>query len=354
MEDYYSIRGGFIIMKKWKKPLSVLSATALLSGVLFTTSVDASSAVKKVDAQYKNIKIINNSEEVTIDPKAEPFLLNGVTYIPLRMLGELYNKNVQWNGVSNTIMIKDITPPISQGTVNALTAQIKAKDTQIAQLQAEITKLKESQKAGNIDDLEKQLNDDYYDYYDDLDDVEITLSGDKNKIDARIDVNTKDWNSLTSSEKTKFLQAITDDILDEFEDADIKGTIKDADSSSNQLASFTIDSSDKVRLTTSTTDLGDLEDDLNDDYYDTDGIDDIDISLDGDEDDIDLTVEVNGDDWDDLDDDDKLDFLQDIVDDILYEFEDAEIDGTVEDADNGDELDSFYADGTDDGEVEID
>jgi hypothetical protein len=340
-------------MKKWKKPLSVLSATALLSGVLFTTSVDASSAVKKVDAHYKNIKIINNSQEVTIDPKAEPFLLNGVTYIPLRMLGELYNKNVQWNGTSNTIMIKDITTPISQTTVDILNAQIKAKDTQIAQLQAEINKLKESQKVGNLDDLEDQLNDDYYDYYDDLDDVEITLSGDKDDIDIRIDVNAMDWNLLSSSEKTNFLQDIIDDIFDEFEDADLTGTIKDADNS-KQLATFDTDSQDKVKLTAVASDIEDLEDELNDDYYDTDGIDDIYISLDGDEDDIDLTIEVNVDDWDDLDEDDKLDFLQDIVDDILYEFEDAEIDGTIEDEDNGDRLDTFYADGSDDGEVEID
>ncbi|MEC1715445.1 stalk domain-containing protein [Schinkia azotoformans] len=341
-------------MKNWKKPFSVLSATALLSGVLFTTSVDASSALKKVDAHYKNIKIINNSQEVTIDPKTEPFLLNGVTYIPLRMMGELYNKNVQWNGESNTITIKDITTPISQATVDSLTAQIKAKDLQIAQLQAEINKLKESQKTGNLNTLEKQLNDDYYDYYNDLDDVDIMLSGDKNKIDIRIDVDGKDWNSLTSSEKTKFLQAIINDILKEFKDADIKGTIKDADNSSKQLASFNIDSSDKVRLTATNTDLDDLEDELNDDYYDYNGIDDIDISLDGDEDEIDLTIEVNADDWNDLSKKNKLKFLQDIVDDILYEFKKAEIDGTVKNADNGKKLDTFYADGSDGGDVEID
>lgn len=342
-------------MKNWKKPLSVLSATALLSGVLFTTSVDASSSVKKADIHYKNIKIINNSQEVTIDPKTEPFILNGVTYIPLRMMGDLYNKSVQWNGAASTILIKDITPPISQATVNALTAQIKAKDTQIAQLQAEITKLKESQKAGNIDDLEDELNDDYYDYYDDdLDDIEITLSGDKDDIDVRIDVNARDWEFLTTNEKTKFLQAIIDDILDEFEDADITGTIKDADDSRSELATFDTDSSDDVRLTATGADLDDLEDELNDDYYDTDGIDDVYITLDGDEDDIDLTIEVDAGDWEDLDEDEKLDFLQDIVDDILYEFEDAEIDGTVEDADRGTRLDTFYADGSDDGDVDID
>lgn len=342
-------------MKNWKKPLSVLSATALLSGILFTTSVDASSSVKKADIHYKNIKIINNSQEVTIDPKAEPFLLNGVTYIPLRMMGDLYNKTVQWNGASNTIIIKDTTPPISQATVNALTAQIKAKDAQIAQLQAEITKLKESQKAGNIDDLEEQLNDDYDDYYDDdLDDVDITLSGDKDDIDVRIDVNASDWDFLTTNERTKFLQAIIDDILDEFEDADINGTIKDADNSSKQLATFDTDSSDKVRLTATGADLEDLEDELNEDYYDTDGIDDVYITLDGDEEDIDLTIEVDAGDWDDLDEDEKIDFLQDIVDDILYEFEDAEIDGTVEDADRGTRLDTFYVDGSDDDEVDLD
>lgn len=340
-------------MKKWQKPFSVLSATALLSGILFTTSVDASTGVKKVDAQYNNIKIFNNGQEVTVDPKTEPFILSGVTYIPLRMMGELYNKTVQWSGTTNTVFVTDKTPPIAQSTVDALTNQIKAKDAQISQLQAEITKLKASQDEANFDDLEGQLNDDYVDYYKNLDDVEITLSGDKKKISVRVDVNATDWDDLSTSKQEVFLQDIVDDILDEFEDADITGTVKNADNG-KELASFDIDSKDNVSLDSDTTDVGDLEDQLNDDYYDYTNLDDIDITLDGDKDNIDITIEVNGDDWDNLSNSKKISFLQDIVDDILDEYDEAEVDGTVKDADDGSRLDTFYADGSDDGVVEID
>lgn len=343
------------MMKSWKKTVSVLSAGMLLSGVLFTSTVDASQAKKKIEAQYNNIKIINNDQSVTIDPKTEPFIYNGVTYIPLRMLGELYNKTVQWSVATNTIIIKDKTPQISQATINSLNAQINAKDAQIAQLKAEIAKLQAAQnKTVNLDDLESQLNDDYSDN-DDIDDVEIILSGNKDAIDVRVDVNAADWDDLTVSEQEDFLQDIIDDILYDYKDADVEGTVKDADEG-DLLASFDTDSDGDINLEDEGISLDDLEEQLYDDYYDyyDDDLEDVDISLSSDKDEIDLTIEANGDDWDALSDNEQLNFLQDIVDDILDEFEDAEINGTVEDADNGDELDTFYADGGDDGEVEID
>ncbi|MED4354367.1 stalk domain-containing protein [Schinkia azotoformans] len=346
-------------MKRWKKPISVISASLLITGVLFTTSADASQMKKNIEANYQNIKIVNNGSSVTIDPQTEPFIVNGTTFIPLRLMGELYNKNVVWDGTTHTITVTDKEPQISQSVVTSLTTQIAEKNAKISQLQAELDKLKAEQAKKTdvygLDDLEDKLNDDYYKYYKDLRDVEITLSGDKKKISVRIDVNSKDWNNLSSSKQTTFLQDIVDDIIYKFKEADVTGTIKDA-SNSKQITTFSIDSKDKVKLNSSstTTTLGSLEKQLNKDYYDYSGIDDIEITLKGDKNDIDLTIEVNSSDWKSLKDKEKVKFLQYIVDDILDEYKRAYIDGTVKDYSKGSKLDTFYADGDDYGYVKID
>ncbi len=342
-------------MKRWKKPISAISAGLLITGVLFTSSVDASQAKKKIEAHYQNIKIVNNGLSVTIDPQTEPFIVNGTTYIPLKMMGELYNKNIVWNGATHTITVTDKTQPINQSVVTSLTAQIAEKNAKITQLQAELDKLKAEQTKKNydLDDLEAELNDDYGDY-NDIDDIEIFLSGDEDDIDVRIDVNATDWKNLTDSKKKGFLQDIIDDILDEFDDADIKGTIKN-EKNGEQLATFDTDSNDKVRLVAAGLDLDDLEDELNDDYDDYYAdLDDVDITLSGNKNNIDIIIEVEGDDWKALAKSKKLNFLQDIADDILREFKDAFINGVIKDDDTGSRLDTFYADGDDDGDVAID
>lgn len=345
-------------MKRWKKPISAISASLLMTGVLFTTSADASQMKKNIEANYQNIKIVNNGSSVTIDPQTEPFIVNGTTFIPLRLMGELYNKNVVWDGTTHTITVTDKTPQINQSVVTSLTTQIAEKDTKISQLQAELDKLKAEQAKKtdvyDLDDLEDKLNDDYYRYYKDLRDVEITLSGDKKKVSVRIDVNSKDWNNLSSSKQTTFLQDIVDDVIYKFKEADVTGTIKDA-GNNKQITTFSIDSKDKVKLSSSSTSsLSSLEKQLNRDYYDYSGIDDIEITLKGDKDDIDLTIEVNSSDWKALKEKDKVKFLQYIVDDILDEYKRAYIEGTVKDYSKGSKLDTFYADGDDDGDVEID
>ena len=91
-------------------------------------------------------------------------------------------------------------------------------------------------------------------------------------------------------------------------------------------------------LEDSSIDLDDLEDQLIDDYDEIDGVDVEDIKLSGDEDDIeveiyiDLTQTSDYNYWvDNVSDSEIEDFLQDIVDDILDEFPDADITGFIED-----------------------
>ncbi|MEL7563588.1 MAG: copper amine oxidase N-terminal domain-containing protein [Dehalobacterium sp.] len=106
--------------------------------------------------------------------------------------------------------------------------------------------------------------------------------------------------------------------------------------------------------------ISDLEDDLNDKYDDKDFGEDYldneyivfsDIFLDGDEDDIEIEIELDLEDfddenydwYDDIDEDDIIDLLQEICDEIWddKDLEDADIEGTIYDTYNDDELESF-------------
>jgi Copper amine oxidase N-terminal domain len=104
-------------------------------------------------------------------------------------------------------------------------------------------------------------------------------------------------------------------------------------------------------------DLGDLEEQLIDDYDAIGDVDVDDITLDGDEDDVEVTIEVDladfEDEWADLDDSDIEDFLDDLVSDIQDEFsEDTVVDGVIIDIDSDDDLVEFFKDGDDDLEFD--
>ena len=104
-------------------------------------------------------------------------------------------------------------------------------------------------------------------------------------------------------------------------------------------------------------DLGDLEDQLIDDYDQIGDVDIEDIILDGDEDDVEVTIEVDlgdfEDEWADLDDSDIEDFLDDLVSDIQDEFsDDTVVDGVIVDIDSDDDLVEFYKDADEDMEFD--
>lgn len=104
-------------------------------------------------------------------------------------------------------------------------------------------------------------------------------------------------------------------------------------------------------------DLGDLEEQLIDDYDSIGDVDIDDITLDGDEDDVDVTIEVDladfDSEWADLSDSDIEDWIDDLVSDIQDEFsEDTVIDGVIIDIDSDDDLVEFFKDADEDLEVD--
>lgn len=85
-----------------------------IAGLLIGSTVTGGIAFAKtgsetIEAFYKNIKIY--VEGVLIDPKdangniVEPFIANGTTYLPVRAVGEALNKQVSWDGTTNSVYI---------------------------------------------------------------------------------------------------------------------------------------------------------------------------------------------------------------------------------------------------------
>lgn len=111
-------------------------------------------------------------------------------------------------------------------------------------------------------------------------------------------------------------------------------------------------------LESGSADLGDLEDTLVNDYDTLGNVDIDDITLDGDEDNVDVTIDVDLADFDSewayLSDSDIKNFIEDIVSDIQSEYsEDTVVDGVITDIDSDDDLVDFTKDGTDDLSVDF-
>jgi len=327
-------------MNKLKKKILIFAGTALIIAFSACATGFAEEAGTIVQAQFKNLKIIFNGQQVPND--TQPVIINGSTYLPLRKLATLFDKNISWDAATQQITISDN----SNSEIESLKAQIAEKDIQIQLLQIQLANATPT----DIWDLEDQLNDDYGDYRDM--EWDITLDGDEDDVEVEIEIDLddydRDWDRLSTSKKERLIEDICDDILAEYEDAEISGTVSDSSrSSSNELMSFTVNSRGKLTIE-ETSDLSDLEDDLNDEYYDyleDDDIDDLTIELDGDEDDITFTINIDCDDyqdeWDDLSNSTIITLMSHIRNDIEDEFDDADIEGYVYDTDSEENLARF-------------
>lgn len=60
--------------------------------------VMAQQVEKKILASYRNIKIYADGKLVNTNEDNEAFIYNGTTYLPVRAIGETFNKAVEWEG----------------------------------------------------------------------------------------------------------------------------------------------------------------------------------------------------------------------------------------------------------------
>jgi hypothetical protein len=176
-----------------------------------------------------------------------------------------------------------------------------------------------------------------------------------------------EWADLSDSDIEDWIDDLVSDIQDEFsEDTVVTGVITDIDSN-DDLVDFTKDGTDDLEVDFNDEDyrdggssgnMGDLEDQLNDEYGSLEDVDISNISLDGDEDDVDVEIEVDlgdfEDEWAALSDSDIENFIEDIVSDIQDEFSgDTVVNGIIVDFVSENELVDFIKDGNDDLEVDF-
>lgn len=322
--------------------IAAVSALAV-SGTIFANSTYASDATKQLKAVYANIKVMYNNQSVTVDAAQEPFMINGTTYVPLRVLGDAVGKKVAWNNTDKAVSITDTQTQVPQSTVDALNAQIQSlqlqlstattqstgKDTTISQLQAQvndlnsqITSLKNqladnSNSSSNVSSamtkLQTALNNSYGDYR--STGASIELTGTQSSVKVSVRVNESAWNDTSSTSRRTLLQNIVDDIHDNttFKSATISGTVYNKNST--KLTGFTVNNSNSVVIS-SNVDLTTVQKNLNNDYGTYRNIKlSIELSNDNDEE-IVFRVYANRSDWNLLTDNQGTSLMSSIAADI--------------------------------------
>ena len=90
----------------------------IVGAMLTGTTAFARNARELIDAVYMNIKLVIDGEEIT--PRdvngniVEPFIYNGTTYLPVRAIGEAFDKDVSWDGENATVYVGDIVKPAKE------------------------------------------------------------------------------------------------------------------------------------------------------------------------------------------------------------------------------------------------
>lgn len=313
---------------------------------------------RPVNAIFRNIRLIYNGE--VIETYNEPFVVDGITYVPIRVVAETLGKYVHWDESSSTITISDQAGSADlqyyQSQIKSMQQQLLTQSYEIADLKSQLANKYDSDDEDDDDDerlydLEDDLEDDYGDYH--SIDFDFTVRGDEDDLEVEIEYDHSEdgsrWRSWSRTGKRNYIRYICNEIWDEFDDdVDIEGYIRDTDSN-DKVLEFTADHDETPRVTHYGVpdDGDDLEDDLEDDYEDIENeVDVSSIDVDIDDDDVEFTVELDADktddDWRDLRDSEIEDFMKDIARDIEHDYDedDYTIKGELIDED-GDELATF-------------
>lgn len=345
-------------MIKTRMRMIVLVVCITMICMTFISVGETQLGFKKVmDVWVGSLKINYNNLDLTT--QLQPIVIEGTTYLPLSKTGYVFNKEVKWNDITKTVTLTDKPDP----DITKLQAQVAEKDAKIKELERTLQSLKDVLDGKNIsysndnnndteddlEELEDELNDDYDKYYNVR--LEFTLTGDEDEIEVEIEADDDDWkDNISSSRERKLFEDVCEDILDEFDDAEITGTVKDG---RKTLGEFYTTSSGKVK--TGSYDIDELEDDLNEKLEDDDfgklediDNDDLEIKLDGDTDELTYYINIDLDDyeseWTALDDDDIEDFIGDVFEYIedMDDYEDAKIIGYFYDTDDDERLAKCY------------
>lgn len=318
-------------MKRKYGKLAIFIAVAILTLSIASTGFAADTIVN-LKAYYRNIKIFKNGTQTYMT--SQPFIVDGTTYLPLRAIAELLDKDITWNGTTYSIGIND-RPGFNP---NELYNQVITQQQTIKQLEAKLAELDKTSNITSIKEMEKYLNKEYGIYkkvYFDID-----LSETKSKINVEIfvdlDKDYSSWNKLTSKDIESYLQGIVDDISEAFPKQTISGYIEDF-ADRKELLSFTVTSKGKVSTSkygssSSSGDVDDMEYDLDKYYAGKNGIEEVRLEKSGSI--LYLTLYVDKAAWNKLTTSKEKDILQGMYKDIRYYFDETIYGDIVDDYNN--------------------
>lgn len=312
------------------KPLA-LALTAFFifaAAALFPTA--AQNATVSLLATY-GVQIDYNGRILTGD--AAPFIVNGRTYVPLRLLMDNFgDKTIAWDAATQKVLISSRLGPMDDMYMQQITLrnlQITDLENRIKTLEAENAKLKGAQDdLAYLEDQMEDLSDELMDHYEDYDgkSFTITVTGNTERIELVVSTRETSWDDFTETEQKDFMKKICNDIWDEFGKATITGFIED---SHDTLAQFKVEPEKSITIIAAL-DLPELQTELNEDYGNYNAMTIV-ITLTGNEDKVVMTMTVDDAQWNALTTSAKEDLLDDINDDIWYVLEEADISGTVKD-----------------------
>lgn len=99
-------------MKHLSKNLHRALTLAVVAVMLVGTAAAASTITKRtLEVNYRGIQVVVDGAKVDLKDAAgnpvEPFISNGTTYLPLRVVGEALGKEVTWDDATSTVYIGD-------------------------------------------------------------------------------------------------------------------------------------------------------------------------------------------------------------------------------------------------------
>lgn len=210
---------------------------AFLIVILLTCLLVFAYADEVGEAVISDAKIIYNGNEVKLGIK--PVAIDGYHYLPVRALASLFSKDIEWNQKEHAIIIRDRLDPVMEG----MKVELVNKSSTIEELQKKINDLENDiarNKKLSLKELQDRINDEYGEFEGVT--YKVMLSGNEDEVRVKVEVDLSrdksSWSRLTSNKKKEMLEEFCPIISGEYQDAKIKGYVKDISNSKRLLTFF--------------------------------------------------------------------------------------------------------------------
>lgn len=109
---YFVLSSKFEMLLKGVKMIRLKVVFVFFLSFIFlgsTIFVYGENTLKNIQVAYRNIKIQVDGKQIVSEQ--EPFIYQGHTYVPLRTIGNIFNKKVEWNNTKNLVEINSLFIP---------------------------------------------------------------------------------------------------------------------------------------------------------------------------------------------------------------------------------------------------